>query len=88
MFSIDKFHFKNHVDLYCQEHVDPNTKPDLDNVNTEICEQLFVHVNQHRNCKSMNEARFFMFWTYQMHLHNLQIEGLDAVMPNPHVDFR
>ena len=29
-----------------------------------------------------------MFWTYQMHLHNLAIEGLDAVMPNPHVDFR
>ena len=27
-FSIDKFHFKNHVDLYCQEHFDPNTKPD------------------------------------------------------------
>ena len=35
--SIDKFHFKNHVDAYCHEHFDPNKKKDLDNVNTEIC---------------------------------------------------
>ena len=45
------------VDLYCQQNFDPNKKKDLDNVNTEICEQLFVRVNQHRNCKAMNEAR-------------------------------
>ena len=55
--SIDKFHFKNHVDAYCHEHFDPNKKKDLDRVNTEICEQLFVRVNEHKNCKSMNEAR-------------------------------
>ena len=47
-----------------------------------------MKVNEHKNCKSMNEARFFIFWLYQMHLHNLDIEGLAGVMSNPHVSFR
>ena len=45
------------MDAYCHENFDPNKKKDLDKVNTEICEQLFVRVNEHKNCKSMNEAR-------------------------------
>ena len=57
-------------------------------LNTEICEQLFVQVNEHKNVKSMNESRFFLFWLYQMHLHNLDIEGLASVMSNPQVEFR
>ena len=56
-FSIDKFHFKNHVDLYCQENFNPNTTSDLKDVNTEICEQLYVHVNQYRNCKSNERGK-------------------------------
>ena len=32
--------------------------------------------------------RFFLFWLYQMHTHNLDIEGLAGAMANPHVNFR
>jgi hypothetical protein len=60
----------------------------LDDYNTEICEQMFRQVNQHRNCKSMNELRWFLFWFYQLDLHNLDMEGLASVAPNPHCDFR
>ena len=70
IFCIDKFHFKNHVDEYCIENFDPYKIPELKNFNTEICEQLFKGVNAHSNCKSMNEARFFLFWFYQLDLHN------------------
>ena len=57
---------KNHVDAYCHEHFDPNKKKDLDRVNTEICEQLFVRVNEHKNCKSMQGGQCG-FQCYQLH---------------------
>ena len=50
-----------------------------------------IHVNPRLWAKKRNLQhcpRFFLFWIYQMHLHNLDIEGLAAVMPNPHVEFR
>ena len=39
--NVDRFHFGNHIDLWCIENCDPNKVRELDNVNTEICEQLF-----------------------------------------------
>ena len=81
------FHFKNHIGYYCIDNFDPNKIPELNNFNTEICEQLFRSVNAHKNCKSMNEARFFLFWFYQMELHNMDIQGLASVLPNLHCDF-
>jgi hypothetical protein len=38
---VDKFHFKNHVDKWCQEHCDPYKVKYLEGLNTQICEQLF-----------------------------------------------
>ena len=87
-FCIDKFNFKNHVDQYCIDNFDPYKIPELNDFNTEICEQLFKSVNSHSNYKTINEARYFLFWFYQMDLHNLDLEGMAGVLPNPHCDFR
>ena len=57
-------------------------------MNTEICEQLFVGINQHKNCKSMNESNFFLFWLYNLEIHNLDLEGMANTEPNPHTEFR
>ena len=85
--NIDKFHFKNHIDPWCIENCDPNKVKELDGVNTEICEQLFRKVNSHSNCKSMNESKYFLFWLYNLDLHNLDIEDL-ASASDPRVDYR
>jgi hypothetical protein len=85
--TIDKFHFVNHIDQWCIEHCDPYKVKDLDNVNTEICEQLFRKVNSHSNCKSMNESRYFLFWLYNLDLHNLDIEDLVSVS-DPRTEYR
>ena len=85
--TIDKFHFVNHIDAWCIENCDPFKVKDLENVNTEICEQLFRKVNSHTNCKSMNEARYFLFWLYQLDLHNLDIENLVSAS-DPRTDYR
>ena len=57
----------------------------LDGVNTEVCEQLFTKVNSHSNCKSMNEAKYFLFWLYNLDLHNLDKEDMvSASDPRTH----
>ena len=87
-FVIDKFHFRNHVDPWCHENCDPNEVPELVGMNTEICEQLFRSINQKKNCKGMNEAHFFLFWLYNLEMHNLEMAGLDRTEPNPLCEFR
>ena len=63
------------------------SKKIVSQVNTEICEQLFRKVNSHTNCKSMNEARYFLFWLYNLDLHNLDIEELVS-SSDPRTEYR
>ena len=74
---VNRFHFRNHVDPWCMENCNPEKVAALKGVNTQVCEQLFKKINSHKNCKSFNESRFFMFFLYQFDIHNLALEGLD-----------
>ena len=56
-------------------------------MNTEVCEQLFNKVNSHSNCKSMNGSKYFLFWLYNLDLHNLDREDLVAAS-DPRTQFR
>ena len=86
-FAIDKFHFKNHIDPFCHSAYNPGEVEQLKNCNTVICEQLFKDINQYRNCKSKNESHFFLFFLYNLDLHNLYKEGR-VCMVNPKSEFR
>ena len=85
--NVDRFHFGNHIDPWCIENCDPNKVRELDGVNTEVCEQLFNKVNSHSNCKSMNESKYFLFWLYNLDLHNLDREDLVAAS-DPRTQYR
>lgn len=85
--NVDRFHFKNHIDPWCIENCDPNKVRELDGVNTEVCEQLFRKVNSHSNCKSMNESKYFLFWLYNLDLHNLNVEDL-VCASDPRTEYR
>ena len=85
--NIDRFHFVNHIDQWCIDNCDPNKVRELDGVNTEVCEQLFHKVNSHLNCKSMNESKYFLFWLYNLDLHNLDIEDLTCAS-DPRTEYR
>lgn len=87
IFAIDKFHFPNHVDANCHKNYNPGNVEQLKNVNTVICEQLFKGINQFKNCKSMNESHFFLFFLYNLDLHNLSKEGM-ICLANPVSEFR
>ena len=69
---VDNFHFKNHVDAWCHQHCNPKDVRDLDDINTESCEQTFKWVNEYKAVKSMNDNRFWMFFTLIFDYHNLQ----------------
>ena len=75
------------IDPWCIENCDPNKVEALEGVNTEICEQLFRKVNSHSNCKSMNESKYFLFWLYNLDLHNLDIEDL-VCASDPRTEYR
>ena len=49
---------------------------ELKGVNSQVCEQLFKKLNSHKKCKSLSEARFFMFFIYNIDIHNLSIEHM------------
>ena len=65
--SIRAFFLQN-----CQFVYDPYT-PELNPVNTVICEQSFAWSNQYSNVKSMNGPRFNHFFHYLLDLHNLKV---------------
>ena len=48
--SLTYYTFQNHTDAWCHKNCDPNEEPELKDMNTEICEQLFVGIKQHKNC--------------------------------------
>ena len=81
--SVDKFHFINHVDSWCRENCDPTKIKELDNVNTESCEQTFKWVNKFTSVKAMNGPQFWMFFTYIFDLHNLSKEDKLRSSVNP-----
>ena len=57
-------------------------------MNSEICEQLFRSINQKKNCKGLNEPHFFLFWLYNLEMHNLEMCGMDRTEPNPSSEYR
>ncbi|XP_066932011.1 uncharacterized protein [Clytia hemisphaerica] len=70
----DRFHFKNHVDLWCRANCNPDHSETLDNVNTEVCEQLFSWFSKYKvMTKHMNRERYTFIVLYFMHMHNERV---------------
>ena len=45
------FFVQNHVDSYCKKFCNPNKYPELEAVNSSVCEQCFSWSNHYKNCK-------------------------------------
>ena len=75
-YFVDKIHFLNHVDKFCQEFCNPYTESSgLKEVNTSICEQSFSWMNAFMQVKCMNLPRFFWFFLFNLNMHNLSEIG-------------
>ena len=72
--KIDRFHFQNHTDSWCRKNMDPSTCPLLDDVNTEIMEQIFAWVKGFTSSlRYMNGINFKFFLLDMLDRHNQEI---------------
>ena len=62
--------------------------PDLEAVNSNVCEQCFSWSNHYSNCKAMSSDKFASYWLYIFDLHNLQVTGTLRHTANPTSKFR
>ena len=87
--AVDAMHFCGRKDEWCKGnkidtilifglnflvHMNPNSYPELKDVNSQVCEQKFSYTNHFKNVKSMNHERYRFYWLYIMDLKNLYIE--------------
>ena len=74
---IDRFHLKNHKQKKCQTKHNCETYSDLEDVNTEICEQKFSRMSRlkhqvNHQVRHMNKHRFNFFFLQFISLLNVR----------------
>ena len=61
-FAVDKLHIKGHKEAWCLQNCNPTNNPDLDGVNTVVCEQVNFWLGQFKYImKHMNAPRYNFF---------------------------
>lgn len=61
-FSVDRFHFKTHTDMWCEKYCDPEKFSELQGINTSVCEQTNFWLSRYKFAmKHMNYERFHLF---------------------------
>eukprot|EP00732_Lithocolla_globosa_P002909 Lithocolla_globosa_v1_NODE_2087_length_2166_cov_20.599057.p1 type:complete len:117 gc:universal NODE_2087_length_2166_cov_20.599057:1769-1419(-) len=45
---VDRLHFKNHIDKWCKENMNPANVPGIEFLSTESCENTFVWLSKYR----------------------------------------
>ena len=72
--KVDKFHFKNHVDPWCKNNMDPYKCDELKGVNTEIMEQTFSWLKRYApSLKYMKSSTFNFLILDLIDRHNIDI---------------
>lgn len=68
---VDKMNFKNHVDKWCKQNVNPHKVPEFCNLNTEACEQTFKFVPKFKHAtKHMTYASYGLFHLTMCNMYN------------------
>ena len=78
LYVVDKLHMKGHTGIQCKQNNDPALFPDLDDVNTVICEQINFWLGKFKYIlKHMNFSRFYFFLFIIFDFYNsIKIQGL------------
>eukprot|EP00732_Lithocolla_globosa_P000708 Lithocolla_globosa_v1_NODE_262_length_4766_cov_108.495648.p2 type:complete len:171 gc:universal NODE_262_length_4766_cov_108.495648:595-83(-) len=71
---VDRMHFKNHVDSWCKQHMNPNKFEQLKGLNTQSSEQTFSWLKGFKaSVCYMNESHFLIFLLRMCHLRNKRL---------------
>ena len=76
-YVVDKMHIKGHSEQWCLENCHPKLFPELDNVNTVVCEQTNFFVDNYKHIlKYMNFLRFnFFLYIVLNEFNNIKIRN-------------
>ena len=68
---VDKLHFKNHIDKWCRQNVNPHKVKEFNDLNTEACEQTFVFISKFKHAtKHMSFGRYNLFHLTMCDIYN------------------
>ena len=72
--KVDRFHFPNHVGVWCKMNMDPSNCTYLDGVNTEIMEQVFAWLKGYApSLRYMKRAQYRFIILDLLDRHNEEI---------------
>ena len=69
---VDRFHFKSHVDNYCNLNNNPDLISELKDINTSVCEQtnywfgMYKHILKHMNYEHFHFLIFILCNEYNL----------------------
>ena len=73
--KIDRFHFKNHVDEWCKEKMNPDDSVYLKDVNTEAMEQVFSWLKGYApSLRYMKRVNYLFVIVDMIDRHNMEME--------------
>lgn len=80
---VDKFHFPGHVGKFCKSHCDPTKEKELDNINTEVCEQTNHWLSCYKHIlNNMNVERFTFYLYCILEDHNYALLNFKHLFEN------
>ncbi|CAH3188247.1 unnamed protein product [Porites lobata] len=79
----DCFHFANHTDKWCKKNCNPYKTANLEDVITEVCEQLFSWLSRFSHItKHINKWRFLFLMLYLLDNHNEDVARTQLIFLN------
>ncbi|CAF1354726.1 unnamed protein product, partial [Didymodactylos carnosus] len=76
-FVVDKYHIQNHKRDICQKETNPKTYPELEHINTQVCEQTNAKLKYYGNAgSSYSEPTSAIFYLLLFHQINCDRLGL------------
>jgi len=76
-FVVDKLHIQGHTEVWCHKNCAPHLFPDLDDINTIVCEQINFLIGRYKYILKHMSAERYNFYIYIVlnELNKLKIYG-------------
>ena len=77
IYVVDKLHIQGHTETWCHENCHPRLFPELERINTVVCEQINFWLGGYKHImKHMNEIRYnFYLYIIFNEYNNIKING-------------
>jgi hypothetical protein len=77
IYVVDKLHIQGHTETWCHKNCHPNLFPELEEINTIVCEQINFTLGRYKYILKHMNSEHFSFYTYILfnELNKIKIDG-------------